>query len=266
MPIQAQYNPLRFYADKRSRQWENTENGKRIIAYQMYLDGEVYKCKIPQFSVIIDSLPEDPAPTVSAKVYSCDGTEIVTISDFATLGKVNYTQITYTGGVVACSEIDNYEIKLTINGVDYWSDMFLWTTELNDKLKITAESSKIRLGLYEYEMINNIHEFYVNLKPLSSNTYLKEEANENLAITSPNYGSSALIRSYNILANEPIFMFLRGLRILETNGSVVFTHKYISYQAKDITTEIESDVVNADLLNVKIEFKVLNESVSVFNG
>lgn len=266
MNILAQYNPLRFYADKRSRQWENTQKEDRIIIYPMYLDGETLKCKIPQFSVIISSLPDDPAPTVSAKVYDCEDTEIASITDFATYGKVTYTQIVYAGGVAVNSEIGNFQIKLTINGVDFWSDMFLWTTDLDNRLKITAESSKIRLGVYEYEMINNIHEFYVNLKPLTSNTYLKEEANETYAITNINYGSSALLRSYNVLANEPIFMFLRGLRILQANGSIVFTHKFIDYQASDIVCEIESDVVNADLINVKIEFKVLAESVSVYNG
>lgn len=264
--IQAQYNPLRFYSDKRSRQYENTNNKDRMLVYPMYLDGVTLKCKVPQFSVIINSLPEDPAPTTSLKVYDCSGTEIYTTTQFSSSSYDTYTQITYAGALIENDEIDVFELKLTINGVDYWSDVFMWTNDLDKLLKITVQSSMIRLGRFKYDMINNIHEFYVNLKPMSSNTYIKEEANETYAITNPNYGSSALIRSFNVLGNEPIFMFLRGLRILETNGSVVFTHKYISYQAKDITTEIESDVVNADLLNVKIEFKVLNESVSVFNG
>lgn len=259
--IVAQLNPLRFYADKRSRQFENTENQNRLVVYPMYLD-TVLKCKIPQFSVIIN----EAVSTVSAKVYDCSDTEIATISTFTTIAKTGYSQIIYLGGVVNNDDVGLYYIKLTINSVDYWSDLFMWDSELTDKLKITAQSSKIRLGVYEYEMVNNIHEIYLNLKPLTSNTYLKEEANETLAITDINYGSSALLRSYNVLANEPIFMFLRALRILSCNGSIVFNHKYIDYQAVDIVTEIESDVNPADQINVKIEFKVLAESVSVFNG
>ena len=263
--ILAQYNPLRFYADKRSRQFENTENINRIVVYPMYLD-TVYKCKVPPFGVIINSLPDDPAPTVSAKIYDCEETEVYSTTSFSSSNKGDYTQIIFTGDILENDQIGNYEIKLTINGTVYWSDFFLWTTDLDNKLKIKTDSSKIRLGLYEFEMIYTPHEFYLALKPLTSNTYLKEESNETYAITDINYGSSALLRSFNVLANEPIFMFLRALRILSCNGSVIFTHRFIDYQAVDIVTEIESDVVNADLINVKIEFKVLAESVSVFNG
>jgi len=115
-------------------------------------------------------------------------------------------------------------------------------------------------------MIYNTHEFYLNLKPISSNTYLKEEANESYAITSIYYGSSALLRSFKILGNEPIFMFLRSLRVLLCNGSVVFSWRYIDYQAVDIIVEQEQDHGNADLIDIKIEFKVLSESISVYNG
>lgn len=262
MAVVAQLNPLRFYANKLSRQWENTNNEHRLVTYPMYLDGATLKCKVPQFSVIIN----EAVSTVTAKIYNCAGTEIATLSIFTTIAKTGYSQITYLGSVLTLDDIDNYEIKLTINGVDYWSDFWLWTNDLTDKLKIVAESAKIRLGDYEYEMINNSHEFYLDIIPLSSNTYLKEEANETDAITNINYGSSALLRSYLIKANEPIFMFLRALRILLCNGSITFTHKFIEYQAVDIVTEIESDVVNADLMNVKIEFKVLAEVASVYNG
>lgn len=261
MSVVAQNNPIRFYANKLSRQFENTNNEYRLVIYPMYLDG-VLKCKIPHFSVIIN----EAVSTVSAKVYNCEGTEKASISTFTTIANTGYSQIIYLGSVIDNDEIGNYEIKLTINGVDYWSDFFEWTDELTDKLKINAQSSKIRLGDYEYEMINTIHEFYLNLKPLSSNTYLKEDANETSAITRTNSGSSALLRSYNVLANEPIFMFLRTLRILAANGTITFTYRLIDYIALDITTEIETDVVNADLLNIKIEFKVLAEVASVYNG
>ena len=260
--IVAQLNPLRFYANKLSRQWENTENERRLVTYPMYLDGATLKVKVPQYSVIIN----EAVSSVSAKIYNCKGDEIATLSTFTTIAKTGYSQIIYLGSVVTLDDIDNYEIRLTINSVVYYSDFFLWTTDLDDKLKIVAESSKITLGDYEYEMVNNSHEFYLDIKPLSSNTYLKEEANETDAITNINYGSSALLRSYLIRANEPIFMFLRALRILLCNGSIKITYRFIEYQAVDIITEIESDLVNADLMNVKIEFKVLAEVASVFNG
>ena len=262
MAIVAQLNPLRFYANKLSRQWENTENERRLVTYPMYLDGATLKVKVPQFSVIIN----EAVSSVSAKIYNCAGTEIATLSTFTTIAKTGYSQIIYLGSVITLDDIDNYEIRLTINSVVYYSDFFLWTTDLDDKLKIVAESSKITLGYYEYEMVNNSHEFYLDIKPLSSNTYLKEEANETDAITNINYGSSALLRSYLIKSNEPIFMFLRALRILLCNGSIKITYRFIEYQAVDIIAEIESDLVNADLMNVKIEFKVLAEVASVFNG
>jgi len=268
--ILAQLNPLRFYADKRSRQFENTENQNRLVVYPMYLDG-VLKCKIPQFSLLINSTESGSVTNVVTKIYNCDAVEVFSSSDYSAQNKGLYTQILFSGGIIENDDKGNYEIKVTITSTDngtetYYSDFFQWTDDLDDKLKITAESSKIRLGIYEYEMLYTVHEFYLALKPLSSNTYLKEEANETYAITDINYGSSALLRSYNVLVNEPIFMFLRALRILSCNGSIVISHRFTDYQAVDIVTEIESDVVNADLINVKIEFKVLAESVSVYNG
>lgn len=262
--IIGQYNPLMFYANKLSRQFENTENVTRIVTYEMYLD-TVLKCVVPKFSVLIDSTDSDPAPTFSMVVNNCAGTQVFTSSDYSSTNKGLYTQITFAGGVVANSVKGYYEIVVTINSVPYYSDFFQWTDDLTKKLKITTESTMIRLGSMEYEMANTAHEFYIDLKPETSGTYLSEEANETYAITNTNYASSAVLRSFKALINEPIFIFLRALRILSCNGEVTFNYRYIDYSAKDIVVEIESDHGNADLIDTKIEFKVLNESVSVFN-
>lgn len=269
--ILAQLNPIRFYANKSSRQFENTNNEHRLVTYPMFVDGETLKCKVPPFSLIISSTDSGTITSVTTKVYNCEGVEVYSSTDYSSQNKGLYTQILFAGADLVNDDQGNYEIKVTIvssdNGTEtYYSDLFEWSLDLDDKLKVKAESSKIRLGDYEYEMLYTIHEFYLSLKPLSSNTYLKEDANETSAITRTNSGSSALLRSYNVLANEPIFMFLRTLRILAANGAVTFTYKFIDYSASDITTEIETDVVNADLLNVKIEFKVLSEVASVYNG
>jgi len=261
MAIVAQLNPLRFYANKLSRQWENTNNERRLVIYPMYLDGSTLKCKVPQFSVEIN----EAVSTVSAKIYNCAGTEITTLSTFTTIAKTGYSQIIYLGSSITLDDIDTYEIVLTINGIDYWSDFYEWTTELDKTLKIKVESSKILLGHYEYEMIDTIHEFYLKFKPITSNTYLKEGANESDAITNINYGSSALLRGVKVLGNEPIFMFLRSLRVLSCNGLVTFTYKFIDYEADDIVIDQDQDHGNADLIDIKIEFKVLTESVSVCN-
>lgn len=269
--IQAQNNPLRFYANKLSRQWGNTENERRLVTYPMYLDGATYKCKVPPFGLITNSTQSGYISNVVTKVYNCEGTEVFSSSAYSAQNKGTYTQILFAGADFINDDQGNYEIKVTITSSDngteiYYSDFFEWSLYLDDKLKIKVESAKIRLGDYEYEMVYTIHEFYLDLKPLSSNTYLKEDANETDAVTLTNSGSSALLRSYLIKANEPIFMFLRTLRILLANGSVKLTYKFIEYQALDIVAEIESDLVNADLMNVKIEFKVLAEVASVYNG
>lgn len=265
MSIVAQNNPLRFYANKLSRQFENTENAVFIVTYPMYLDGATLKCKIPQFSVIIN----ETVSTISAKVYNCAGTEIATFSTFTIIAKIGYSQIIYLGSSIANDELGYYEIKLTINSVDYRSDFFEWTDDLDEKLKIKVESAKITLGRnpqYEYEMINTVYEFYLTVEPVTSDTYLKEEANETDAVTDINYGSSALLRYYKVQGNEPIFIFLRTLRIFSCNGEVTFTHRFIDYKAIDIIPTSNPDIDNADLNIIKIEFKVDAEIASVYNG
>lgn len=271
MSLLAQNNPLRFYADKRSRQFENTNNERRLVTYPMYLDDVTLKCKVPPFGLVINSTDSGTISNVVTKVYNCEGTEIFSSSNFSAQNKGLYTQILFSGDEVVNDEQGNFEIEITITSSDngteiFYSDVFDWSLELNDKVKIKTENTKIRLGDYEYEMFYTIHEFYLKLKPLSSTSYLIEDATETDAITRTNFGASALLRSYNVLANEPIFMFLRTLRIISANGEVTFTHKYIDYSASDITTEIETDIVNADLMNVKIEFKVFSEVASVYNG
>jgi hypothetical protein len=266
MSILAQNNPLRFYSDKRSRQWENTGSQDRIVTYKMYLDGAVKKCVIPNFSFILGVYPS--SSSIEIRVKDCDDNLIYT-SPFAVgitiISNTTYFQLIYSGGEFEHDVEGYYYIEIDVDSDTYYSDMFRFSDDLDRLLKVYTESTKIRLGTYEYEMIYNIHEFYLNLKPLSINTYLKEDANETYAITNINFGSSSLLRSFNVLASEPIFMFLRTLRILSCNGVVLFDYRYINYQASDIVIEIENDVENGDLMNVKIEFKVLTESVSAIN-
>ena len=271
MALLAQLNPLRFYENKLSRQFENTENEHRLVTYKMFVDGQDTKCEVPPFSLIINSTDQGSVTNFEMFVYDCEGNEIFTSTTYSASNFGNYTQVTFAGSEVENDIEGNYEIKIVITSTDngtetFYSDFFQWTDKLSDKLKISAESSKIRLGEYQYEMINILHEFYLDIKPLTSGTYLKEEANETYAITNTNSGSSALLRSFLIKGNEPIFMFLRALRIFSCNGSVIFTWRLIDYLAADITTEIETDLVNFDLMNIKIEFKVFAEVASVYNG
>lgn len=275
MSILAQNNPLRFYANKLSRQWENTENKKGfIVTYPMYLDGSTLMCKVPKFSLIINSTGTGAVTNMVTTIYDCDGVEVFTSSSYSSSNKGTYTQVTFTGDNFQNDDVGYYEIKVVItstdNGVEtFYSDFFEWNDELDNMLKITTDSSKIILGRnpkYEYEMLYTPHEFYLGVLPLTSNTYLKEDAKEKMAVTDINYGSSALLRAFNIKANEPIFMFLRMLRILSCNGLVTLTYRFIEHKAIDIIAEIESDHGNSDLINVKIEFKVDSEIVSVYNG
>jgi len=274
MSLLAQLNPLRFYSDVRSRQFENTQNKNRMLTYPMFLDGATTKCKVPKWSLILNSTSTGGITNVVTSVYDCSDTKLFDIYNFGAISNGNYIQVLFNGSDVTHNIVGYHYLKVVITSIDngaetFYSDLFEWTDDLDDKLKIVTESSKVKIGenpVYYYEMINTSHEFYIGVVPLTSADYLKEEAVEPNAVTNTIFGSSALLRSFLLKANEPIFMFLRTLRILSSNGIVNITWKYITYPAIDILVNIENDLGNADLINVKIEFKVSSEVVSVCNS
>lgn len=262
--ILAQYNPILFYTTKAARQWEKTANEKIIVTYPKFLDGSTEKCKIPPFNLIISS-SDEAVHTFSGRVINCSDEEIETLASYSISNKGSYAQVIYTGADIECDMPGFYYIEITVDGTTYYSDMFEWSDDLDSLLKITADSSTVRIGLYDLDLFYTTHEFYVQAKVLSLNTYLKEEATEELAITSPIFGSSSIIRSLTVLATESIYGFFRGLRILSVNGEITVTWKNRTYSATDITVELEQDHGSEDWMNIRFEWKVLNESLSVAN-
>lgn len=267
MSITAQYNPLRFHASRAERQFESTKNKKFIVTYAMTLVEAGYSCVVPPFSLLMASAPTDPPPTFAMSVKDMDGVVMFTSSTFSYVNNGAYTQITYLGSTVTNSLAGFYEIVVTINSVPYYSDVFKWCYNLDELLKVTASSSKIRLmRSLDYEMIYTTHEFYLSATVSDTNSYLKEDATDDDAIISTLHGSSSIIRSLIILGTESIYIFLRGLRILRCNGSVSVVWNYKTYSIDDIVVEPEKNHGGADLLNIKFEFKCPNETISVSNG
>jgi len=264
--ILTQLNPLRLYSDKRSRQWENTEVNKdiRIITYPIYVEG-INKLMIPFIDFNIPSVPTGQTLSVSAIINNCNGIEVFSGISWSAMNKGEYTQI-HLGGDIFENVIPGfYEFKITVNSEVFYSDMFQVAAELSKLLKVDIDSSSIRLGnVYITEMLYSHHVFYLPLKQVPSNGYIKEDAIEKYAITSTTFASRSLIHGFLVIGSEPIYMFLSALRIFGSNGIVLLTNNYVEYNCVDITVEIETDH-SPTQKDIKVEFKVLNESVSTVN-
>lgn len=267
MKILTQLNPLKIYSDKRSRQWENTENGNtnRIVTYPIYTEESVDKLMIPFIDFTITSLPSGETLVISAVLNDCEGNEVFSGISWSASNKGAYTQIHLGGDVFNSVEAGFYELEITAGTDVYYTDMFQVTNELDGMLKVDIDSSSIRLGnVYVTEMLYSHHVFYLPLKQIPSNGYIKEDAIENDAITSTTFASRSLIHGFLVVGSEPIYVFLSALRIFGANGTVLLTNNYVEYNCVDITVEIETDH-SPTQKDIKVEFKVLNESVSVVN-
>jgi hypothetical protein len=260
-----QYNLLRFFTDKRSRQWEKTpEDGSSFVFYPTGT--------IPSFSVNFNSSINDPAPTISAALYDFNDNLIISLpayNGYEGLGssvKDTYTQVLYTGSILSNQEENNCYLKLTINSTDYFSDVFVWKDDVSTLLKIDVSSSDIRVGETLINMMQGATStFYINAEYLGIKPKIEQEGVNNNGITDVIFGSRTITREFQVDVNESIFMYLSALALLKSNGSISITWNYQTWIVSEILIEEVENHLEG-LYQVRLSVIDENETISMSNG
>lgn len=262
----AQFNPLRVYADKRSRQFDLTADMDiRKTDLVFYETG-----KIPAIQVIFDTVPEVDPVTIELldEFDNVIGTPYeMTISALST-----YFRCIYLGTTEALLTEGYYSLKIT-NGTDeFWTDIFCfiddpdnWEDETRTLLGVKVESSDILIGKdYRFDMALFVPEFYLSADILGDKQKTDQQGNDQRAITNVNYGSRAFQRSFEISGNRAIWMYLSALGLLQANGQITLIWYYETFIASDLLVEDTADHTNG-MYQIKLTFVDESETISMLN-
>lgn len=262
----AQFNPLRVYKDKRSRQFDLTADMDiRKTDLVFYETG-----KIPAIQVVFDAVPEtDP---VTIELLDESDNIVGDPYDMTISALDGYFRCIYLGSTEAGLAEGYYSLKIT-NGIDeFWTDVFCfiddpanWEDETRTLLGIKVETSDILVGKeYRLNMTNFIPQFYLNADVLGDKQTTDQQGNKQRAITNINYGSRAFQRCFEISGNRAIWMYLSALGLLQGNGQITLTWYYETFIASDILVEDTNENTNG-MYQIKLTFVDESETISMLN-
>lgn len=265
MALLGQYNPLKFYLDKRSRQWESDDDMESRNLDLVYYQTNLTPC----FQLIFSAVT-----AISAKIYNSDDDEIATLTAPTIVDKTTYKQIIYAGQTLTSKVAGYYYILLTIDTVPYYSDMFAWKDDPEDwtdksrsLLKVKVESANMTIGTktrYIMPMSNMTYIFYLSAVAIGDKQKIEQVGNDQYSITNVLYGAGAFQMNFEISANRSIFRFLRGLGLLGGNGVITLTWNYETFIASDILVEDTTDH-GGGMYQLKLSIVDESEIVSMSN-
>lgn len=263
MSIKAQFNPFRFFADKRARIWNKLggidnimENCESMIFYPVGV--------VPPFNLLVDSDPNEATPTFAIKLYDYNDNEIAATFSYSSSSSGYTTQFHYSGQTIADQEKNYVYIKVTIDGTPYYSDMIVWKDDVSKLFKVHAEASGLTVGGEAQDMRYTIDEFYLNCEPLKINPKTDLYAKSENAIDNVYFGSRAISREIEIDADDSIFIYLSSLALIKANGVVRFGYGYEEWNASEIIVE-EGTSHGEGLYQLKLSFVDGSEIISTKN-
>lgn len=251
-------NILGFYSTKANRNWDNTANREDYISI-------FYTGYTPLVILFVDEATTAVIQVYNEQLETLYGENAMTITQLGSCAMLTYQPLQ-----VSYMEDGYYSLQITINGNEIiYSDVFGWATDLSEYLKVTAVSSNIAINP-DYKFTQNIADItylvYVNAH---ENEIIPDtqEKGENLnGITEINYGSTSIIRSFDLLCSNSLFIFLNYLRMLSVNGNVALEWKGESFYIKDIEVEKKEAFGGNDLYNATLRFKNPYETMMIINA
>lgn len=258
MALLGQFNPLKFYLDKRSRQWEADDEMDNRDLDLVYYQTNYTPC----FQLIFSA-----ATTVTAKIYNSSDVEIATLTAPTIVDKTTYKQILSTGQILTSKVAGYYYVLLTIDSVPYYSDMFAWTDAPTNFLKVQVQSANMTIGIettYIMPISSLTYIFYLNASRLGDKQKTDQQGNDQNAITYPIFGTGAFQVNFDISGNRAIYRFLSGLGLLRGNGIVTLTWIYETFNASDILIEDTTDH-GGGMYQLKLSFVDESESIKMIN-
>jgi hypothetical protein len=208
--------------------------------------------------------PDDPAPSVEAKIYNEQDELIYTYLSNSVQGKTDHFLIMFMSEY-SLDKVDGYYyVKLTIDSTEYFSDVFRWTDDIRGKLKIKTETTSLRINDYQAEYNYLYTEFFVKAAYLGIKPNIVQQGNENKAITDVLFGSRSIIREFDIDANDSIYIYLSALGLMQVNGEISLYWGSEYFNAVDILVE-ESTNHTDGFYQLKLSFVDEKETVSTMN-
>lgn len=258
----AQFNPIRFFADKNARQWERSEiDGSSNEFHVVFYPTGV----VPTFCLLIPTEPQVAVPNADIYLYNSDDELVYTIESLGINGFGTYAQVIYSGATLTNKSEGYYYLKAVIGSDTFYSDVFAWTNDTSELMKFEVASSDVWLNDMVFNMMAaSTQTFYLNGRKLAIKPKIDQDGNDQNAITHIVWGSRAIQREYDIDACESTYIYLSALAMLKSNGLVNITSDYETFTASDIVVE-ESTNHNNGLYQVKLTFVDENETVSVRN-
>ena len=251
----AKFNILDWYPDKSLRRWDNTDNQHQFLP--LLVTG-----KIPMLHFIFES-----ATSASLELNNIDDGVVDTVP-MTIESATNYKRLIYKGKTLPGQEDGYYYLKLTVDGVGWYSDVFGWVGGPAGLLHVKASGlSNFDLGnSYLFNMDGFEYECYLSAEYLGITPEIDEDAEDVNGVIKTTYGNRSIVRKFEIYAHEFIYVFLSGLRVLTGNGTVTITWNGIEYSADDIEVSTGDELVEGDICKISLQFKVINETISVNNA
>jgi len=259
MAILSQHNPLRFFADKRSRTWDKNPES-RCSELVFYPNTNISGFgNTPAFSLDVDDYT-----TAGADIYDSDDNWVNGLVYSTAVDKTTYTQLYFASEGMSLTK-GYYYILLSIDDVLYYSDVFGVTDSLDEHLKINVDSANLTVGGLPLEISTLFTEFYLSADYLGIKPKIDQQGDLIDGITQVNFGTRVFTREYEIDANESIFIYMSAIGMMGVNGTVTITWFYESFTASDILVEESTNHFN-ETYQIKLSFVDERESVQTLNS
>lgn len=254
-----QLNPLKFHLDKRSRVWDsNPESRCSDLVFYPSTNISGYG-NTPSFSVNIDSYS-----SLGANIYTVDDVWVNGLIHSNAIDKTTYQQVWFIPDDLTLSE-GYYYILLSVDGIDYYSDVFGVVADVSGLLKVKVSSADITVGGTEQKIQSLVTEFYLSADYYGIKPKTEEKGDPIDGITLVYSATTVFTHEFEIDANENIYRYLYSLRLLGCNGTIEITWDYDIFTASDILVE-EIQNNNTGTYQIKLTFVDESESVQTLNA
>lgn len=247
------YNILDHFETKSQQRWTWSDSKDLVTVLSTGV--------IPPFVLVTDTAQtEGTVQIFNANDDEAFGsTQVISISSAPNSNKY----LKYTGATLGGSpEAGCYYYKIVTNGdaETYYSEVFEWASSFTDMLKIVASDlSNITLGQdYTIDLSSITFTSYYKIERGTLDKDIKEKGAEKPYGDIQTFNTRNIVNSFQVLGGKEIFIYLSGLRILDTNGTIVFTYNSMVMTAYDIVVEKEESISLDEAVLTKIEFKEEN--------
>lgn len=246
------YNPLEYYESKALQRWLTADNKDVVAVYETK--------KIPAFILISDTSQS----SATVQVFNAEDDSPIDSSDTVTVtASDSNKELKYAGSTISPAQNEGYYyLKIITNGSaeTYYSEVFGWKDDPSDLLKITAVSADILLAdTYQINMALPLtFESYLYAEEAETDADIFEEGVEKPYGDIPVFNMLNKVNSFEVYGTRAIFLYLAGLRVLKTNGTVTFVYNGVSMSAYDITAEKKESTAFDEVVIITLKFKEEN--------